>query len=241
MAQIKFGAIVTEGSGSLGGHTIQKSFGGSQLRTKPIPRGNPSSSQLLIRSYNNTLQQGWKALTPDQQKIWNDYPINHDIFNKKGDKHLLSGHSLWMKWQFDRLAVNLPFISGPDKYLSSYFGPELIVNGDFSSPAGWGIFGDSFSIAAGKLTGVNADVNDFIYRLVSVVNGSYYRMQIYVDSISAGNFIFYCATVPHLISTTGLSTIFMQAVLPDHFFYIQGSTSFTGVIDFVSIKNILNY
>ena len=87
MAILKFGAIVTEGSGSLGGHTIQNSKGGMQIRNKPIPHGNPSASQTLIRSINPQIQAGWRALTDAQQKIWNDWPVTHGIMNAKGDKH----------------------------------------------------------------------------------------------------------------------------------------------------------
>lgn len=238
---LKFGAIITEGSGSLGGHTIQKSHGGVQLRSKPIPRGIPSNSQVSIRSINPVLQAGWQSLTPAQQKIWNDWPVTHGIFNVKGDKHPLSGHSLWMKWQFDRLYNNLPFISGPDKYLPSYFGPELVTNGDFSSSAGWNIIGTAFSIAAGKLTGVNAIGSDFIYRAVPVVTGNYYRFTILTDSLTTGTYYLYCGTAPHTISAAGLITFDDQVIYPDHYIYIQGHTLFTGVIDFVSVKQILNY
>ena len=125
MAVLKFGAIVTEGSGSLGGHTIQNSKGGMQLRTKPIPRGNPSASQTLIRSLNQQMQAGWHALTSSQQKIWNDWPAVHGIMNAKGDNHPLSGHSLWMKLQFSQLIDGYPFLINP-----AYFnqGPELFSN-----------------------------------------------------------------------------------------------------------------
>jgi hypothetical protein len=122
----KLGMLVTEASGSLGGHTFQNSKGGFQIRTKPIPHGNPSAAQISIRSINQQLQAGWRALTPAQQLIWNQWPVTHGVFNANDDKHPLSGHSLWMKYQYGRLFVGLPFISGPDKYLSNYFGPELI-------------------------------------------------------------------------------------------------------------------
>jgi hypothetical protein len=140
MAILKFGAIVTEGSGSLGGHTIQNSQGGSQLRTKPIPRGNPSAAQLSIRSINQQLQAGWKALTPPQQKIWNDWPVVHGIMNAKGDKHALSGHSLWMKINFYYYQISKNFTLDPALPGPPYYGPNLIPSASsdfFTDGTGW--------------------------------------------------------------------------------------------------------
>ena len=122
MAKLKFGALVTSGSGSLGGHTIQNSKGGPQLRTKPIARNMPSDSQRAIRSINPILQTGWKNLTDSQRQIWNNYA-----------KHPLCGHDLWMKYQYTRVVEELPFLSDPSKHLSTYLGPELILNGSFSA------------------------------------------------------------------------------------------------------------
>jgi hypothetical protein len=123
---LKFGAIVTSGSGSLGGHTIQHSKGGMQLRKKPIPRGLPSDSQRSIRSINPVLQAGWGALTTAQQKVWNDWAISYNICNKSGDRHPLSGHSLWMKYQFEYVKRDLPFLLSPADMGPPYVGPELI-------------------------------------------------------------------------------------------------------------------
>ena len=100
MARIKFGAIVTEGSGSLGGHTLQHSVGGNQIRTKPLPNTSPTSPQYLIRRKIPCLQYSWKALSDIQKTVWDRYAVDHDIRAKKGDHQILSGHSLWMKYQY---------------------------------------------------------------------------------------------------------------------------------------------
>ena len=175
MAKLKFGSIVTEGSGSLGGHTIQLSKGGMQLRNKPIPRGNPSPAQTLIRSYNPVLQAGWRALTSAQQKIWNDWPVSHGIMNAKGDKHPLSGHSLWMKYQFGRLVVELPFMTNPSQYRLNYFGPELILNGTFLNSDHWTVE-SSWLIAAGKASYDTITTNR-IYTPAVLTPGSTYQLE----------------------------------------------------------------
>lgn len=149
MARVKFGSVVTEGHGSLGGHTFQSSPSGSVLRTKPINKGRPSFAQSLIRSYNPQLQAGWRALSDAQRDIWSRFAVTHQVNNKNGDPHPLSGHSLWMKYNFECISRGCPFITDPFSLGPPFFGPELIFNGGFDSPAGWSLSAD-FSISAGK-------------------------------------------------------------------------------------------
>ena len=117
MAVIKFGSVVTSGSGSIGGSTIQPDRSGHIWRTKPLPLKSRTPAQSLIRSYNKTMQAGWRSLAEGDRKIWNDYAQLHHICNRAGDKHPLSGHSLWLKYQFYQLQCNLPFLSSPSEYV----------------------------------------------------------------------------------------------------------------------------
>ena len=186
MAILKFGSIITEGSGSLGGQTIQHSKGGMQLRTKPIPRYNPSAAQLLIRSINLRLQAGWKDLSDQQRKIWNNLPITYGIFNSKGDKHPLSGHSLWMKFQYFPLSINKPFTSTPPPFFPAFFGPELIPNGVFGNSLYWTIdFGWNIS-------GGHANYNKTGWNTINtpaiLTNGQTYRFKFDVVS-NPGNML----------------------------------------------------
>lgn len=135
--RVKFGSIVTSGSGSLGGHTIQNSKGGMQLRTKPSPLNNPSSLQLRIRSINKELQSGWRNLTDFQRSTWNIYAENNVTFLKKGDITRISGHALWLKYNFGYLFDYLPVITSPYDYKSVRLGDELIINGGFIGQAPW--------------------------------------------------------------------------------------------------------
>jgi len=139
MARIKMGSIITDASGSLGGQTIQVSNYGMQLRSKPCHKPQPSNSQSLIRSFNPIMQAGWRSLSTAQRQIWSEYARLKDICNKSGERYPLSGHSLWLKYQYGRLAEDLPFLTNPADYKSQYLGPELIVNGNFTSSAGWSI------------------------------------------------------------------------------------------------------
>ncbi len=119
MARIKLGSIVTDLSGSAGGHTIQNSRSGFILRNKPQIAYSLTPAQYSIRSINKTMQAGWRSLSNQSRKAWNDYATNTPVFNRSGEKHPLSGHSLWMKYQFVYLFNHLPFLLHPSNYESS--------------------------------------------------------------------------------------------------------------------------
>jgi len=183
MALLKFGAIVTEGSGSLGGHTIQHSRGGMQLRNKPIPRSGPSAAQYAIRSINPVLQAGWKALTDAQRTIWNDWPVIHGIMNAKGDHRPLSGHSLWMKYQYLPLSLGYSFYSHPSLYVPGYFGPELIRNGTFYDGSYWAF--SSGSIVNQRLYMPPAAWNCCRQPNVNIILNSFYRIEFDFENVGA--------------------------------------------------------
>lgn len=86
MALLKFGALVTGGSGSLGGHTIQHSKGGMQLRNKPVPRSAPTDAQRTIRLLMLEAQHAWLSLSDVQRSHWNQIA-----------PHPLAGHSYFIK------------------------------------------------------------------------------------------------------------------------------------------------
>lgn len=83
------------------------------------------------------MQAGWKALSDQDRRIWNDYAKEKPVFNRTGEKHPLSGHSLWLKYQFPYLSNHLPFLSNPFNYLSEPLGPELVINGNFETDTDW--------------------------------------------------------------------------------------------------------
>lgn len=137
LMKCKFGALATGGSGSLSGQTLQNSRGGYQLRTKPVNKKQPSNSQRTIRTYNSIMHAGWKSLSDIERFRWMSYASENPVYNRKGEKHTLSGQSLWFKYQYSRMVLQIPFLSDPSKHALDPLGPELIANGDFSSSAGW--------------------------------------------------------------------------------------------------------
>jgi hypothetical protein len=174
MAKIKLGSLISEASGSLGGHTIQHSKGGMQLRTKPIPANNPTASQSLIRSLNHQLQKGWRDLTNAQRTVWNDWAKSHDLQSNGSIHNILSGHSLWMKYCFAYYQVTGSLMSYPWELGPPWYGPELIINGAFDGQPPW-TGAPSWTFLNGKANFLDL-VTQPIYQPVNYFHDIHYKM-----------------------------------------------------------------
>lgn len=248
MALIKFGSVVIDGSGKLGGHVFQNSKGGMQLRTKPIPSGKPSLSQISIRSINKTLQKGWHDLTDAQRKVWNDWAVSHSIMTVRDPHKPLSGHDLWMKYNFTNLfngdpVQHLPY--GPD--LPPY-GPEIIKNGTFDNSSFWGIVSD-WTITGGKANYLGTVVGRMYTNLV-LTFGLTYKCEFDISDAAGTARIFFCRwngtarfSPPYntyMPISNGHYSITLVPTANDNNFGIQGSNVYGSFkLDNLSLKQIL--
>ena len=57
--KLKFGAIVTDGRGKIGGHVASKNRSGAYLRTKVTPSNPNTVAQVQVRSILASLSQSW--------------------------------------------------------------------------------------------------------------------------------------------------------------------------------------
>lgn len=102
MAKIKFGMMMTDASGKLGGQVFSKNRGGSYVRTKVTPTNPQTSAQSTIRGIFASISSRWSSLTDAQRASFNGFVNAYartDIF---GDLRNPSGKSL-----FQRLNQNL--------------------------------------------------------------------------------------------------------------------------------------
>ena len=102
MAKIKFGMMMTDASGKLGGQVFSKNRGGSYVRTKVTPTNPQTSAQSTIRGIFSSISSRWSSLTEAQRASFNGFVQAYartDIF---GDLRNPSGKSL-----FQRLNQNL--------------------------------------------------------------------------------------------------------------------------------------
>lgn len=97
MARIKFGAVVVDGSGKLGGHVFSKNRGGNYLRTKTTPVNPQTAAQTLVRATFANISSQWSALTNTQRQSWEDRKAEYARTNIFGDLKNPNGKSLFQR------------------------------------------------------------------------------------------------------------------------------------------------
>lgn len=91
---IKFGGIVTQGSGSQGGTTFARNRYGSYTRNRTKPVNPRSDRQNNIRAILASLKQSWlNDCSPAERTSWNLYASSVSWLNKLGDTIHLSGYN----------------------------------------------------------------------------------------------------------------------------------------------------
>jgi len=93
---IKFGSIVTRGSGKLGGHVYSTNRGGAYVRTNQTPSNPQTSFQQSGRAVFTGLTQGWSALTESERTSWNQATSSFPVTDRFGDSRELSGKGLYI-------------------------------------------------------------------------------------------------------------------------------------------------
>jgi len=91
----KFGAVIVDGRGKLGGHVASKNRSGSYLRTKVSPVNPQTPAQSTVRNRLGGISSGWRALTPAQRLAWNGAVSDFAKTNVFGDSIKPSGFNLY--------------------------------------------------------------------------------------------------------------------------------------------------
>lgn len=112
--KIKFGALMVDARGKIGGHVASKNRGGAYMRTKVTPVNPQSVAQTGVRSAFTTIAQAWRGLTAAQRASFNGAVANFaktDIF---GDLRNPSGSNLHQRLNLNLAAVGAsPIVSAP--------------------------------------------------------------------------------------------------------------------------------
>lgn len=124
MAKIKFGAMMVDARGKLGGHVFSKNRGGAYIRTKVTPSNPQTEDQVAQRALLATFSQSWKGLTEAQRTAWNGAVGQYATTNVFGDTVSPTGATL-----HTRLNINVALAGG-----SAILVPPLPVG--IASPAG---------------------------------------------------------------------------------------------------------
>ena len=91
MARIKFGMMMTDARGKLGGHVFTKAKSGATIRTKVTPLNPKTSAQSEARSALGANSQAWRVLTETQRLAWNSAAQEISKTNAFGDTYFPSG------------------------------------------------------------------------------------------------------------------------------------------------------
>lgn len=109
--KLKFGAIVTDGRGKIGGHVASKNRAGAYLRTKVTPSNPNTVAQMQARSILASLSQRWQTLSESQRSGWNDAVKEWGTTDIFGDIKNPSGINLFVKLNANLISVGLPQVS----------------------------------------------------------------------------------------------------------------------------------
>lgn len=95
--KLKFGAIITEGVGKLGGHDFINSRYGPNLRTRSLRTSKVSQPESFRKGILRKVSTGWRELTQVQRDAWNNWADSIDWNNSFYGTIKLSGEQLFCK------------------------------------------------------------------------------------------------------------------------------------------------
>ena len=95
MAKIKFGMMMTDARGKLGGQVFSKNRAGAYVRTKVTPSNPRTSTQMISRSILGLLSASWSGLTDVQRRAWNSAVNDWQKTDVFGDSRKPTGKNLF--------------------------------------------------------------------------------------------------------------------------------------------------
>jgi hypothetical protein len=111
--KVKFGAIVVDGRGKIGGHVMSKNRAGAYMRTKVTPVNPRTVYQAGVRNLFATLSTAWKGLTAAQILQWNNAVASYKSTDLFGDIRNPTGLSLFQKLNNNLVRSGIVQISVP--------------------------------------------------------------------------------------------------------------------------------
>lgn len=111
--KIKWGALVVDGRGKLGGHVAAQNRGGSYLRTKVTPSNPQSTYQTTVRNLFGSISSGWSGLSPAVLDAWNAAVEDWKQTNIFGDLKQPSGKALYQRLNQQAQIAGYPAVTAP--------------------------------------------------------------------------------------------------------------------------------
>lgn len=122
-AQVKFGAIVTDLKGKVGGHVFKGTMAGGVLQNKGMPPKSISQNGKLtkadagrvINAHQNlaTSATTWKTLTDSQRTAWAAAAPSFPFRNKYGEEYTASGYQLFISVNQNLRNIGVAAVTDP--------------------------------------------------------------------------------------------------------------------------------
>lgn len=109
--KIKWGALVVDGRGKIGGQVASKNRSGSYMRNKVTPVNPATLAQTVVRSQLAALATGWRALTAAQRASWIGAVEGFSKTDIFGDIKNPSGFNLYCRINMNLNLVNTATLS----------------------------------------------------------------------------------------------------------------------------------
>lgn len=111
MAKLKYGAVVTDSRGSIGGMVFSRDRFGAVARQKTQPRAASSTARTLVQAGLANLSQRWgTTLSQSQRNAWEALATSNPVTDVFGNSHALSGMQLYVRCNQLRRQVGLAYI-----------------------------------------------------------------------------------------------------------------------------------
>lgn len=129
MAKVKFGMMMTDASGKLGGQVFSKNRGGSYVRTKVTPKNARTVAQMSSRSLLGNLSIQWNALDISAVRAWNSAVSDWMTTDVFGDSRKPSGKNLFIGLNKNTQGSGFSALALPPskKLLPSYTGTDIDI------------------------------------------------------------------------------------------------------------------
>lgn len=144
MARIKYGAVVTDIRGSIGGTTFQGNAYGSTVKNKSLMVRPNTVRQNITKNIFSASVKAWRAFSDSARENWNTFAADFPQYTKNDPTVQLTGFNAFVKWQsalylgagLGSLPQTTPVTSLPTLDTASpslsYFGPDLQLAPNFS-------------------------------------------------------------------------------------------------------------
>ena len=113
MAKIKFGALMVDARGKIGGTVFSKNRSGAYIRNKVTPSNPQTESQMAARSALSGFASGFRGLTLAQIDAWNAAVNDYQSTNVFGDTVKKTGLNLFVGLNSIRTLLGLSQLNDP--------------------------------------------------------------------------------------------------------------------------------